>query len=277
MSEEQVSTVPRQRSRVGRVSSSTQTTGGVAYGPFSYTYKYTGALATETYPSGFVAANSFDSAGRVTGVVNGSTALATVNAYDPTGPISSLTLGNGVIENWTFGTAQKQPTQLIAAALQPDMSYKVYDTWTWSYKPDSVNNGNSIGAGITKTDWTGAVYASTAQSFGYDKVNRLTSSSESGTQVWSRGYGFDAWANAWVSSNSGLVLNSFTPLASSNFDANNRLNIQGSTYNAAGDQTVIGGYVNAYDAENQVKTSTIGGVTTTYVYECAGRPAWNRG
>jgi RHS repeat-associated protein len=266
---------------VGRVWTSTQTTGGVAYGPFSYTYKYTGALATETYPSGFVATNSFDSAGRMIGVANGSTALVSNVAYDPTGPVSGLTLGNGVIEAWTFGTAQKQPTQLIASAQQQpgiDPSYKVYDTWTWGYNPDSTNNGNISGAGITKTDWTGAVYASTGQTFGYDKVNRLTSSSESGTQVWSRGYVYDAWGNGCVTGNSGLVPNSFTPPATGNppvcsnySDGTNRLYIQNSTYNAAGDQTVIGGYTNAYDAENQVKTSTIGGATTTYLYDGGGR------
>ena len=154
---------------LGRAWTSTQTLGSYSY-PFSYMYKYTGALATETYPSNFVATTSYDAAGRATGVANGSTALATVNAYDPTGPISTLTLGNGVIENWLFGTAQKQPTQLRASAQQQpgiDQSYKVYDTWTWSYNPDSSNNGNIINAGITKTDWTGAVYASTGQTFGY--------------------------------------------------------------------------------------------------------------
>ena len=35
---------------MGRAWTSTQTLGSYSY-PFSYTYKYTGALATETYPS----------------------------------------------------------------------------------------------------------------------------------------------------------------------------------------------------------------------------------
>jgi RHS repeat-associated protein len=81
-----------------------------------------------------------------------------------------------------------------------------------------------------------------------------------------------------VTGNSGLVVNSFTPQASgtppacTNYtDSTNRLYIQSASYDAAGNQRVIGGYANAYDAENQVKTSTIGGVITTYLYDGGGR------
>jgi RHS repeat-associated protein len=190
-------------------------------------------------------------------------------AYDPTGPVSGLTLGNGLVEQWTFGTAQKQPTRLVAAATQPDLSYKVNDTWTWGYNGATANNGNIVSATVYKTDWTGAVPVNASQSFGYDLVNRLTGSSESG--VWTRNYGYDAWANGWVTANSGLPLNPFTPVASSNFDANNRLGIQNSAYNTGGNQTAIGGFGNLYDAENRLLTSTIGGVTTTYSYDGDGR------
>ena len=73
--------------------------------------------------------NGFDAVGRVNGVAGGSLNYASNVAYDPTGPVSGLTLGNGLVEQWTFGTSQKQPTRLVAAATQPDLSYKVNDTW----------------------------------------------------------------------------------------------------------------------------------------------------
>jgi len=41
--------------------------GSTAY-PFSYTYDISGALATETYPSGRVVTNAFDAVGRIGGV-----------------------------------------------------------------------------------------------------------------------------------------------------------------------------------------------------------------
>src|SRR5438105_11465269 len=68
-----------------------------------------------------------------------------------------------------------------------------------------------------------------------DGVNRLTSAVESGgTSEWSQTYGHDAYGNHWVSANSGVVLSSFTPVVSTNFDAKNRLQIQNATYDTAG-------------------------------------------
>jgi len=85
-----------------------------------------------------------------------------------------------------------------------------------------------------------------SQAFGYDRVNRLTASNESGS--WTRNYGYDEWGNGWVTLNSIVPLDPRTPLGFSNFDTNNRLNIDGAAYNAAGNQTAIAGYSNTYDA-----------------------------
>jgi YD repeat-containing protein len=131
---------------MGRVTSSTQSTGGTTYKSFAYTYNLAGALATETYPSGTSVSNLYDAAGRVISVQGGS-ATATVNAYDPTGPILSLTLGNGVTENWTLGTPQKQPTALAVA-----MSGSSLLSLGWGYgtglTPSLTNNGNVTSASI---------------------------------------------------------------------------------------------------------------------------------
>jgi len=85
----------------------------------------------------------------------------------------------------------------------------------------------------------------------------------------------DPWANGWVSNNSGLITNSFTPTASTNFDGANHLLTGGASYLdpsniLTGNQTVIGGYTLTYDAENRVSSSAIGGHTTTYVYDGNG-------
>ena len=157
---------------MGRVTSSTETLGSYGY-PFSYQYNLAGALWTESYPSGLVVTNSFDAAGRVIGVAGPSASFVSSVAYDPTGPVSGLTMGNGLIEQWTFGTAQKQPTQLVASALQPDLSYKVNDTWTWGYGAATSNNGNVMSATVYKTDWTNNVWVNATQSFGYDARGRL--------------------------------------------------------------------------------------------------------
>ncbi len=260
---------------MGRVTSSTQSLGSLSYGPFSYQYNLAGALWTETYPSGLVVTNSFDAAGRVTQVAgNAGVNYAPSVSYVPQG-VNVLTLGNGLTETWSYLTAQKQATGLVASALQPDQSYKVNASWSWGYGTPATDNGNVTSASVYKTDWTGAVYVNATQSFGYDLINRLTSSSESSGSPWTRNFGYDAWGNGWVWSFSGITPSAFTPLgtqtASSNFDSNNRLLIQGSAYNGAGNQTTIGGFTNVYDAENRMVTSAIGGVTTQYTYDGDGR------
>ncbi len=68
-----------------------------------------------------------------------------------------------------------------------------------------------------------------------------------------------------------VTRHSFTPAAASNFDAANRLIIQSSAYDPAGNQTAIGGYTFTYDAENRLKTSKLGEITTTYAYDGEGR------
>jgi len=69
------------------------------------------------------------------------------------------------------------------------------------------------------------------------------------------------------------VPGSFTPASPSWFDGNNRMvNAQlGITYDAAGNQTAIGGFTFAYDAENRLVSSTLNSVTTTYAYDGEGR------
>ena len=196
-------------------------------------------------------------------VGNGGLNYASSISYFPTGPVSSLTLGNLMTEAWTLGTAQKQPTQLVASGGAAGLTA----SWTWGYGADNTDNGNVMSVGIN-----GNGLSNVGQAFGYDHVNRLSGSGETGSPVpWTRNHVYDAWGNGWVSSWSGITPSSFTPMAQTNFDANNRLLIQGSTYDGAGNQTAIGGFTNTYDAENRQTKSVIGGVTTTYTYDGDGR------
>jgi RHS repeat-associated protein len=186
-------------------------------------------------------------------------------SYDPTGPIASLTLGNGIAEKWTFGTAQKQPTQLAATGGPGSISA----TWIWGYGAATADNGNVMTAGIVNS--AGGVNAS--QSFTYDALNRLSTSSEG--SVWTRNYSYDAFGNGWVSSATGIALSANTATAQSNFDVNNRLNVNLSSYDSAGNQKSIGGsagFANTFDAENRMVTANLSGTSSTgYVYDGDGR------
>jgi RHS repeat-associated protein len=119
------------------------------------------------------------------------------------------------------------------------------------------------------------------QTYAYDTLNRISLFEEKansaapacapGGSTPCRAYGYDNWSNQFVSQANVVTRHSFTPAATSNFDAANRLIIQSSTYDPAGNQTGIGGYTFTYDAENSLKTSAIGGNTTTYAYDGEGR------
>ena len=50
---------------MGRIKASSQVVAGTSPYQFSYSYDISGALATETYPSGRIVTNSFDAAGRI--------------------------------------------------------------------------------------------------------------------------------------------------------------------------------------------------------------------
>jgi len=77
--------------------------------------------------------------------------------------------------------------------------------------------------------------------------------------------------NRWASADSGFPPSPFTPTVSTNFDAgNNQLQLQGSTYDSAGNQTSIGVQASTFDAEGRMTTNTLDG-TTTYVYDGEGQ------
>ncbi|MGQ9635873.1 MAG: hypothetical protein ACUVXB_16745 [Bryobacteraceae bacterium] len=75
------------------------------------------------------------------------------------------------------------------------------------------------------------------------------------------------------STGAGWAPGSFTPASPAWFNAKNQLvNPQlGITYDAAGNQTAIGGFTFAYDAESRLVSSTLNSVTTNYVYDGEGR------
>ena len=117
------------------------------------------------------------------------------------------------------------------------------------------------------------------QTFGYDSVGRLSTAAETpgasgqGTPTWSRGFGYDAKSNMWVSSDPGAAippLSPFTPTVSTNFDAQNRLLLQSAGYKDAGHQQAIGGFTSAFDAEGRMVSST-GTMSATYDYDGQGQ------
>jgi RHS repeat-associated protein len=107
----------------------------------------------------------------------------------------------------------------------------------------------------------------------------LSTASE-GSTTWSRTFGYDQYGNMWLASWSpSTLIDPTTPASQSWINAaNNRLTNTslGIVYDSGvpsgpGNLTSINGATYAYDAENRLLTSTIGGVTTAYTYDGDGR------
>jgi len=167
-----------------------------------------------------------------------------------------MTFGNGQTETQTWNH------RLQATGISRGSAFSLTYAYCASVASCQTNNGNVVSQTIGHA-------ASAVQTYGYDTLGRLATATEGST--WSRSFDADQWGNSWVTANSGVTLASFTPVGSSNFDANNRLQIQGSNYDLAGNQTVIGGYTFAYDGENRLAQSTLGGASASYSYDGEGR------
>ncbi|HVP45172.1 MAG TPA: RHS repeat-associated core domain-containing protein [Bryobacteraceae bacterium] len=252
---------------LGRVTGSTQTTGGPPY-PFSYLYNLAGGLTGVQYPSARNVSYTYTGAGRIDAVwkaANGSGGNYTSSIkYTPHGALTSMILdGSGLTETTTYNS-RLQPVSMQAGSLL---------TLGYFYCPSGAslcstnNNGNvrrqtiTAGSGFTRT----IDYSYT------DPMNRLSSATESGgSNEWSETYTYDNYGNRWVSAwGAALPPSGETPTSASWFSTNNRLS--GSSYDAAGNQTSLVSFGIGYDAENRQTRTTINSVTAQYAYDGDGR------
>jgi RHS repeat-associated protein len=155
----------------------------------AYTYDAANRLSSIVYPSGFVVAYTRDSMGRTTAVSaqppDGSPAVPVLSkvAYQPFGPVNSMTFGNGVTESRSFDQDYRLTTltDTGAGALQ---------SLTYSY--DADDNVTKIADGVT---------AANSQTFAYDALNRLTAATGGYGAV---AYTYDSVGNRLTQSQTGL-------------------------------------------------------------------------
>ncbi len=218
-------------------------------------------MQTESYPSGRVVTNQFDSAGRVSQVADASTTYASAVTYAPQGAVASLNMGSGITETTSFNT-RLQPWQIQAGSLL---------TLTYGYGT-TADNGNVLSAAMNRgSTWT--------QIYAYDGANRLTGASETGPGTsWYETFGYDGYGNQWLSGYSGLwtgAVTSETPQSSAWYDTStNRISNGGSwTYDTAGNIKTVGGMSRSfsYDPEERQTQAVVNGTTENYVYDGEGR------
>jgi RHS repeat-associated protein len=245
--------------QMGRVVRQYQQTDSVNY-LVEATYYANGSTRNETYPSVPGAADrrvvsyTNDGAGRLGSL----SSLAT--SYAPAASVSSIgyasqnaltveTYGNGLIHAISYNN-RLQPTEIkLGTSGTPNSVVGL----TYNYG-STTNNGNVLSIG-----YSGGGLSYT-QSFGYDALNRLTTSLETnGGTSWSQTNGYDRYGNRWVDLGGGNQSLYFTATT-------NRLT--GWSYDNAGNLLNDGSHIYTYDGENKIRTIDS---QPAYVYDGDGQ------
>jgi RHS repeat-associated protein len=174
----------------------------------------------------------------------------------------------------------------------------LYLTWNWGI---TNNNGNLQSSSASHGGPNYPQFLTFNDSYLYDTVNRLAAVYDkdvNNSTLWARIFNYDQYGNMSLSVNSGVPLYGTTPVTQNGYNpfnsGNNRL--VSARYDAAGNQTQVGSYSLAYDAENRqtqavdnvsegqasygydglgqrVTKSNNGLVSTLYVYDIFGQLA----
>jgi hypothetical protein len=177
-----------------------------------------------------------DAAGRLNAL------SSTATSYGPGASVSNIqyaahnslkteTYGNGLIHAVNYND-RLQPTEIKLGTSGNPTSVVAL-----GYGYGTTNNNGNV---LTHTYNGGGL--SYTQTFGYDSLNRLTTSSESGSS-WSQTNAYDRYGNRWIDLGGGSQSLYFNT-------ANNR--ITGRSYDSAGNLLNDGSHSYSYDAENKI-------------------------
>ena len=245
----------------GNVTSESRTSGTHTL-TTAYSYDANGSPSGMTYPSGLVLAYTRDHEMRLKTIqvkpsgASSFSNLITNAAYQPFGPLGTMTLASGITETPTYDLDYRM-TQLVTAGSASLLNL------TYGY------NANSDPTTITDN-----LNSTNTQTLGYDAMDRLNSASSGyyGPISWT----YDLNGNRTQQNGSGII-------TTYNFTANtNRLasiinngTTQSAVYNAAGNlSTVPSNVLNAtatYNKANQMASMVTGSTSTTYGYDAFGQ------
>jgi YD repeat-containing protein len=270
--------------KLGRVTEQRQVTGSNTYS-LSYTYNLAGLLATETYPTGRVLTHSYDDAGRLSTISDGTMTFASSLSYAASGGLLSETWGNSAVHSIAYNNAL-QVSQIKLKQSSSGSELQRYDylygevTQSSGSVDKSKNNGqlgrvDGIINGSSTKEWE--------QRFSYDELGRLSTAAEyhqgGSTQNWQQQFTYDRYGNRFQSG-SGNTGVGITPVVSSDITAGtNRFISTGSTpitYDAAGNITQDAKFrlMNyGYDANGRQTSASVtnSDLSQTSVYDCAGQ------
>ena len=219
-----------------------------------YDYDASGLVTAITYPSGRVVSYSRDAAGRINLVSvtkdQVTTVLADSFSYNPFGPVTNLTLGNGITRMVDYDSSYRVDNLVDGAVLSRDTTYDVYD---------NVH------------DITDGVDGSKSQILlEYDDLDRLTNATGAYGDI---DYGdYDGTGNRQALSVDGGQDNEYAYDSGTHHLASiTGPDPQNFTYDSSGNMTVRNDITQVFDDRGRLSQSIVtGGANTTYVYNAMG-------
>ena len=229
---------------LGKPLVSQQITEGQTY-TSSYQYNLSGALISETYPSGRVVKNDYDTNGEISKIYGQKNAAATertyANAisYTASGVIEKLKLGNGRWESAKLNSRQ-QVTELAIGSSVGDgslwkLNYNYGELQTDNTVDASKNSGNIARQTINFNGLANPII----QNYKYDSLDRITEAKETANSqtTWQQNFGYDRYGNrtnfSQVVNGNQLPINNFT-MPNIDADTNRITTGQGYVYDGNG-------------------------------------------
>ncbi len=270
---------------MGRVNVQKQVTGSNTYS-LAYGYNLAGLLTSETYPTNRVVSYSYDNAGRLSQVSDGTTTFADNFAYAPTGAPVSETWGNSAVRSIAYNNAH----QVSQIKLKQSSSGSELQRYDYLYGTVTQSNGNvdksKNNGQVGRIDGTinGSSAKEWEQRFSYDELGRLSTAAEyqqgtGGTPTWRQVFTYDRYGNRFQSGSSNSGVGFMDVVTNDISTSTNRFISTGSTpvtYDPAGNitQDQKFRFMNySYDANGrQLSASSINNAASqTSVYDAAGR------
>ena len=210
---------------MGRVNVQKQVTGSNTYS-LGYTYNLAGLLVTETYPTNRVLTHSYDNAGRLSQISDGTTNFASGFTYAATGGLLSETWGNGAVHSVAYNNA----LQVSQIKLKQSSSGAELQRYDYLYGQVTQSNGsvdkskNNGQIGRVDGVINGAATKEWDQRFSYDELGRLSTAAEyqqgtGSTPTWQQQFTYDRYGNRFQSGSGNTAIPGYTPVVSSEITA----------------------------------------------------------
>ena len=226
---------------------------------FDYSYNSANQLTQMSYPDGRVVDYQYDLAGRLiqvdtTDSQSNQQTLASNMSYQPFGPMTNKTYGNG-----------------LTMTQASDLDYRQTDLTT----PNILERGYSFDANSNITNITDNI-TTQSQAFSYDNLDRLTQADDGNANYGDTSYLYDPTHNR---TNKSQTLNSLTEADSYSYplDSNKLANKTGTTvinyqYDANGNIIDNGTYQFSYGDDNRLHTvSQSSQILASYTYNAQGQ------